>query len=171
MNTQLQIRAMESHDVTTIFETFKAHRINKPVEYLQQCWEENVSGVRVTLLAFYENKFAGSLNLLATSHYPSFVQLGIPEINDFNVIPTLRQHKIGTALMDAIEIVAFEKYEAVGIGVGMTPSYGPAQRLYAKRGYIPDGKGLIDVDKPVELGSTVTISHDLALYMTKERGN
>jgi hypothetical protein len=40
-------------------------------------------------------------------------------------------------------------------------SYGPAQRLYAKRGYIPDGRGLIYHDKPVEMGSSVIIGHDV----------
>ena len=29
----------------------------------------------------------------------------------------------------------------VGIGVGLYPDYGSAQRLYIKRGYLPDGHG------------------------------
>jgi hypothetical protein len=30
----------------------------------------------------------------------------------------------------------------VGIGVGLHPSYNAAQRLYVKRGYIPDARGI-----------------------------
>jgi hypothetical protein len=49
-------------------------------------WEENITGERVTLVAFYEDKFAGSLNLLSTSNYAPFAEQRVPEINDFNVM-------------------------------------------------------------------------------------
>ncbi|MNJ81424.1 hypothetical protein D3C77_802310 [compost metagenome] len=71
--------------------------------------------------------------------------------------------------MDAIEDIAFERFGIVGIGVGLFASYGPAQRLYARRGYIPDGRGISYKDELVEKGSMVRVDHDLALYMIKEK--
>lgn len=169
MNTHLEIRQMRSGDVDTVFQALRDHNISKPEEYIKRCWEENKAGNRITIIAFYKNEFAGWLHLLSTSYYPYFVEKGIPEINNFDVVPPLRRLGIGNSLMDAIEEIAFEKHGIVGIGVGLYKSYGNAQRLYAKRGYIPDGRGVMYKEEPVEPGSHVRVDDDLVLYMTKER--
>lgn len=137
------------------------------MEYIKRCWEENERGERITLLAFYEGQFAGSLHLLFASGYSFFKENGIPEINDFNVIPPLRKRGIGNALMDEVEEIAFQKAGVVGIGVGLYDSYGPAQRIYAKRGFIPDGRGVTYNQLPVTPGSEVRLDDGLVLYMTK----
>lgn len=69
--------------------------------------------------------------------------------------------------MEAIEQIAFEKYGIVGIGVGLYASYGSAQRIYARRGYIPDGRGITYANETVEPGSSVRVDDDLILYMIK----
>lgn len=138
----IQIRQMTDEDIDNVFQVFEVYDIGKPLDYLSECWEENKTGQRITLLAFYDGQFAGSLHLLMKSHYSYFAENGIPEINDFNVIPPLRRLGIGNALMDSAEKIAIENYDVVGVGVGLLQSYGSAQRLYARRGYIPDGRGL-----------------------------
>lgn len=69
--------------------------------------------------------------------------------------------------MEAVEKIALEKYGIVGIGVGMYLSYGSAQRLYAKRGFIPDGRGVMYKQQPVTPGCQVCVDDDLNLYFTK----
>ncbi|MCA0756853.1 GNAT family N-acetyltransferase [Paenibacillus sp. N4] len=160
---------MSGDDVLPMHEVFAGYGINKPVGYIQKCWEENVSGVRTTFAAFYRGSFAGSLHLLAESDYSYFRERGIPEINDFNVIPPLRKLGIGNALLEAAEQLAFETCGTVGIGVGLYDSYGNAQRLYAKRGYIPDGRGLMYKLQPVVRGSEVRADDDLNLFFTKKK--
>ncbi|NHN34656.1 GNAT family N-acetyltransferase [Paenibacillus agricola] len=167
MNNSIKVRQMTDSDVELVYQVFTEHDIKKPRDYILRCWEQNVAGERITLLAFYQGQFAGSLHLLATSHYPYFVGNGIPEVNDFNVIPPLRNHGIGHTLIEAIENIAFEKFEIVGIGVGLYKSYGSAQRLYAKRGYIPDGRGVMYKEQPVDPGAMVCVDDDLNLYFTK----
>jgi hypothetical protein len=44
----------------------------------------------------------------------------------------------------------------MGISVGLNQSYGPAQRLYVKKGYIPDGAGMCCDDVPVREGELRT---------------
>lgn len=44
--------------------------------------------------------------------------------------------------MDIAEKIAFERSDEVCIGVGLHGGYGSAQRMYVKRGYIPDGSGV-----------------------------
>lgn len=168
MNPSIEIRHMTSSDIGTINQVFTEHGIHKPEHYIESCWKENEAGDRMTLLAFYEGRFAGSLHLLARSYYSYFREQGIPEINDFNVIEPLKRRGIGSALMGAAEAIAFEKFGKVGIGVGMHIYYGPAQRLYAKRGYVPDGRGVIYHNETVMPGSKVYADDDLVLYMTLE---
>ena len=55
----------------------------------------------------------------------------------------------------------------MGIGVGLYPDYGPAQRLYAKLGYRPDGRGIAYNERTVAPGETVRLDDDLVLWMTK----
>jgi len=164
----LEIRRMQESDIQQVVDGFLAHDIPKSIGYVTLCHVENQSGERVTLLAFYQGEFAGSLHLLDRSKYPYFVENNIPEINDFNVIPPLRKLGIGTALMDAIEIIALEKYGLVGIGVGLYASYGSAQRMYAQRRYIPDGRGVMYNGLPVTPGTQVCLDDDLNLYFVKK---
>lgn len=107
--------------------------------------------------------------LLLKSYYPYFLENGIPEVNDFNVIPILRKKGIGSALMDAIEEIALKDFGIVGIGVGLYDSYGNAHRIYTKRGYIPDGRGVMYKEEPVSPESQVLVDDDLNLYFTKQK--
>jgi len=165
----IQIRRLAEEDTEMIYRVFCEHEINKPLSYLIRCWEENATGVRTTLLAFYKEQFAGSLHLLDHSGYPYFADNGIPEINDFNVISPLRRLGIGSELMEAAERLAFESRHIVGIGVGLYASYGSAQRLYARRGFIPDGRGIMYRQQPAAPGELARVDDDLNLYFTKSR--
>ncbi|TYP71986.1 GNAT family N-acetyltransferase [Paenibacillus methanolicus] len=167
MVVAVEVRQMVASDVELVYRVFHESGIGKPMAYIRECWEQNEAGDRITLLAFYQGAFAGSLHLLHRSHYPYFAQNGIPEINDFNVIPALRKHGIGTALMDEAEKIALGQHSIVGIGVGLYRDYGSAQRMYAKRGYVPDGRGVMVHNQPVVPGSSVCVDDDLVLYFTK----
>ncbi|GIQ68726.1 GNAT family N-acetyltransferase [Xylanibacillus composti] len=165
----VHIRRMQQEDIRVIHQALADNQMGKPLAYIERCWAEHQSGARVTLIALRRKQFAGWLHLLAHSNYPPFQAAGIPEINNFEVLPAYRKQGVGKELMDAIEQIAFAQYPEVGIGVGMNASYGQAQRLYVRRGYMPDGRGLYDGQRQVQQGDTVQVGHDLALYLTKKR--
>lgn len=150
MDNAIEIRPMTGVDVELVYRVFNAHGIERSMDYLLKCWEQHGAGDRISLLAFYQGQFAGSMHLLAESQYPYFAEKGIPEINDFNVIPPYRKRH-WNCTDGRCRKYCFEKYGIVGIGVGLYPSYGSAQRLYAKRGYIPDGRGVMYLQQPVPL--------------------
>ncbi len=129
----------------------------------------NLSQERTTFLVLLHGAFAGWGHLVHKPGYSYFVENGIPEIQNFDVIPPYRKRGVGSQLIDAIERYAFHSYEVIGIGFGLYADYGAAQRMYVKRGYIPDGKGIMYKNMPVAPGSMVRADDDLALFLTKER--
>jgi hypothetical protein len=49
----------------------------------------------------------------------------------------------------------------------MHKGYGSAQRMYVKRGYIPDGTGLWYNNKNLEMNETCINNDELAIYLSK----
>jgi GNAT superfamily N-acetyltransferase len=168
MEVNVVIRPLEAADVPEVAAAFAAVGWpNKGAEQFGRYLAEQEGGTRATRFAFLGGEFAGYLNVLCRSGYPPFAAEGIPEINDFNVLPHLRRQGVGTALMDEAERVIAERSPVAGIGVGMTADYGDAMRLYVRRGYVPDGRGLTTHERPVVHGESVVVDDDLVLYLTK----
>ena len=73
-----------------------------------------------------------------------------------------------TASQEAAEKAAASSGSAVTLGVGLHSGYGPAQRLYVKRGYIPDGSGVWFRDQPLDPYADCRNDDELILYMSKK---
>ena len=86
---------------------------------------------------------------------------------DFGVLEKYRKNGIGTRLMDVAEQLARAYGPAVCLGVGLHSGYGGAQRLYAKRGYLPDGSGVWYRDAVCEPYASCRNDDDLILYLSK----
>lgn len=169
----LTIRPLEPADIVPIATAFAVLGWEKPASQYEKYLSEQESGDRVVLVALLgvQNlqilEFAGYVTISWRSGYPSFREQNIPEIMDFNVLPQFRRQGIGSRLMDVAEQRVANMVSMVGIGVGMTADYGTAQRMYVKRGYVPDGRGLFSRGAPVQYGQTVAVDDDLVLYFTK----
>ena len=164
----LAVRLLEAGDVSTIAAAVAAIGWNKPAAQYERYLAEQRRGDRVALVAFQGDEFAGYVTILWESGYVPFRDAGIPEVVDFNVLPQARRRGIGSRLLDEAERRVAERSAQIGIGVGMDRDYGAAQRLYVRRGYVPDGRGLTSHNRPVAWGETVTVDDGLALYFTKE---
>ena len=69
--------------------------------------------------------------------------------------------------MDAAETIAARYADTVYLGVGLHSGYGSAQRMYVKRGYIPDGSGVWYRDRVCEPYTPCENDDDLVLYLSK----
>lgn len=162
------IRLLESEDIPRIVKAFQQLGWNKPASQYEQYLMEQTLEIRDVYVAFAKRKFAGYLTICWSSSYEPFQKENIPEIVDFNVLPEFRRQGIGTQLMDKAESEISNVSPIAGIGVGITPDYSAAQRLYVLRGYVPDGRGLHYRGHHIKYSEEITVDDNMALYLTKE---
>lgn len=162
------IRQAVTHDIPVIVESFAQHHWPKPSSTFEKYLQEQYTSERLIWVAHVQNQFVGYITLKWQSNYRPFRMNKIPEIMDLNVLPPFRKRGIGSKLLEIAETAASEQSNVVGIGVGLYDGYGEAQKLYIKRGYIPDGRGITYNYKPIVPGSTITLDDDLVLWFTKK---
>jgi len=168
MLDNLHIRPLVEDDCERIAKAFAAQGWDKPAAQFERYLEENRDGKRMVLVAEHDGDIAGYVTIALESDYPHFKERNIPEIKDLNVLKTFQRRGIGGAVMDMAEAFVLEDSTLVGIGFGLTEDYGPAQRMYIKRGYIPDGHGVHHGKKPIRHGEHIKVDDNLALYLTKK---
>lgn len=163
----ITIRLLDQAAIPTIAAAFAQLGWHKPASQYARYLAEQERGERVVLVAWLGPCFTGYLTIVWRSGYAPFREAGIPEIVDLNVLPAQRRRGIGSRLLDEAERRIAERSTAAGIGVGLDPDYGAAQRLYVRRGYVPDGRGLTRHGRPVAWGQPVVVDDSLVLYLTK----
>ena len=168
---KLSIRSLEKRDIEKIVQAFQSMGWNKPSTVFEHYLNEAHAQERFNWIAFLDSQFAGYVTLKVQSHYPHFRAKNIPEIMDLNVLPAFRNQGIGSALLDKAEGAAANLSNVVGIGVGLyggeDGGYGPAQRIYVKRGYSPDGNGVTYNYQRTTPGNSYALDDDLVLWFTK----
>ena len=70
--------------------------------------------------------------------------------------------------MDEAERRICRRSAVAGLGVCLHSDYGAAQALYARRGYVPDARGVYYHGRYPGYGEKVQMDDDLTLYMTKK---
>lgn len=165
---KITVRLMQETDIDLIYGACSAEGWHKPRTLYQHYWDYMTEEKGVLIVGEVDQTFAGYITISWRSNYPPFRETGIPELVDFNVLPHFRRLGVGGAIMDFAEALIAQKSPIAGIGVGLTHDYGAAQRLYVKRGYIPDGRGIFKYHDFVSSGDKITVGDDVALYFTKQ---
>jgi GNAT superfamily N-acetyltransferase len=165
----IRIKHLEAADIPRIMAAFQNSEWQTPEPYFHDLLAEQAKERRTFLLAFYITDIAGFVTIKWQSDYPFFASSGVPEVSDLRILKQFRRSGIATALMDEAENRIYQHAEFAGLGVGLYADYGPAQQMYVRRGYFPDGHGLMHHNKPVPPGANVLVDDDLLLYYIKER--
>lgn len=173
---------MAADDPPVLEAAFAAIGWNKPASQYRRYLSDAARGARLALVAEVRDErpppasgsgsdaprtFAGYVTVVWESHYEPFREQGIPEIVDLNVLPAFRRRGVGSRLLDAAEQAIAERSAVAGIGVGLYPDYGPAQRMYVVRGYVPDARGVCYDGVPVEPLAQTVNDDSLNLYFTR----
>ena len=165
MNCKIVIRQMNDTDPQMITDEEIKQGWNQSIKKYQKRLKDMSEGKCISLVAEYEGAVAGYINLYFSRTEGPFENL--PEIVDFGVLEKFRNKGIGTALMDEVEKLALKISDVVYLGVGLHSGYGSAQRMYVKRGYIPDGSGVWYRNEVCEPYSECINDDELVLYMSK----
>ena len=120
------------------------------------------------LLALYDGEVAGYVFLYHKCKWGGMANCGIPGIVDLIVFKKYRNKGVATVLMDVAEEIAKKYCDKVYLDVCLNKEYGPAQRLYVKRGYVPDGKGVYYEEKVCEIDAVCKNDDELTLCLVKE---
>ena len=168
MDGTLAVRSLTGADVDDVVREECAQGWHSTPEKLLMRLEHERAGKCVTLAAQYGEEAAGYVFVYPDSPWGAFGGRGLPEIVDFAVLEKFRRRGIGTALMDTAEKIAGLYADTVYLGVGLHSGFGSAQRMYVKRGYIPDGSGVWYGDGPAEPYAPVCNDDDLILYLSKK---
>lgn len=165
----LRIEPLREDDIDEIVAAFAVLGWNKPAEQYERYLVEQTSGARDVLVARSNGVFCGYVTVYWQPEYPPFREAGMPEIQDFNVLPGFRRRGIGSQLIDEAERLAFMRSPVVGIGFGLHHDYGAAQRLYVLRGYVPDALGITSHGRRVNWGDEVKVDDDLVLFLMNSK--
>lgn len=164
----IHIRLLEKSDPPSMAAGFMNMGWCKPEIQYRRYLDEQVAGVRTCFVAIVDGQFAGYVTVNWRPTYAEFAELNIPEIQDLNVLANYRRRGIASRLLDRAETEAARYSGVVGIAVGLHPGYNAAQRLYVKRGYIPDGRGITYRGCFLQEGASVVLDDDLVMHFTKQ---
>lgn len=165
----LLIRGITLEDAERLETAFLEQGWHKPAEQFYRYYEEQQAGTRQVFVAETEGQPVGYVTLVPQAAAGPFAGQGIPEIVDFNVLKKWQRRGIGSALLDAAESAAFSICNRVSLGVGLHSGYGSAQRMYVKRGYVPDGSGVWYQDRQLSEMAECRNDDDLILHLSKTR--
>lgn len=164
----ITIRDMEYVDAQAITDAEIEQGWHASVEKYLKRLEDQKAGKAISLTAEYSGRPVGYINVYPDGAGGAFGGKGYPEIVDFGVLEKYRKRGVGTALMDAAEKIAGGYADIVCLGVGLHSGYGSAQRMYVKRGYIPDGSGVWYQGKVCAQYEECKNDDDLVLYFSKK---
>ena len=164
----LTIRSMEKEDARVIYDTYLSYGWHPKIETYENYLSEQEQGRRVVFIAEYMGAVAGICTLVLHPTEGPWAGRGCPEIEDLCVFFHVHNKGIGSRLLDAAEAEAARRADRVYLAVGVHSGYGPAQRLYVKRGYNFDGSGVWYKGKPLEPYAPCVNDDDLLMFMSKE---
>ena len=166
MKTTCSIRKMQESDIKELSRGFISQGWPGREEILARYFLEQECGEREVLVAEVGGAVAGYITILPCAKQGPFAEI-YPELSDFNVFEPFQNQGIGNLLLEEAEKRVRLISDKVTLGVGLHSGYGPAQRLYIKRGYIPDGTGVWYQNHQPAMNAVCEDIGELVLYLSK----
>ena len=166
-DNDLLIRSMRTDDARIIYEIYLSYGWRPSIETYENYYREQKENKRKVFIAEYKGKESGLCTLVMEPAEGLWAGMKIPEIVDLSVFIRARNKGIGNKLLDVVEQEAAKVSDTVYLAVGVHSGYGAAQRIYVKRGYIPDCSDAWYQGKQLEQYAPCCNDDDLLLFMSK----
>lgn len=167
-NGTIKIRSMLPEDARILYDTYLSYGWHPSLENYENYYKEQEAGERIVFIAEYNGAVKGQCTLVLRPSEGPWGGQGYPEIVDLTVFFDIHGKGIGNKLLDAAEAEAAKISDMVFLAVGVHSGYGPAQRIYVKRGYIPDGSGVWYQNKVLDQYAPCVNDDDLLLFLSKD---
>lgn len=162
MNDEIEIHRVTDEESPALIDWFSVNYYDDRQD-AEDHFLEHIDGKSATFLARHDDEMVG------------YVTLGIswlkkiPLITNIMVFEPYQKQGLGNRLMEVAESYTADNLgDQVVLWVPILSEFGPAQRMYVKRGYIPDGCGVVKDGVSVKFGETHTFDHSLHLCLVKQ---
>lgn len=163
------IHIAEQGDLPRLLEISRAMEKDRDIQYFEIGLRRQAKGKAHTFIVRVDGEAVGYCLLNMVPKYQLYERLGIPEIQDLNIMPDFRRRGLGRQLvLHCEDVVRALGLEQIGISFGLDSSFGSAQRLYVQMGYVPDGYGVTYDRRTVRRGEICRVDDDLCLMMVKD---
>jgi GNAT superfamily N-acetyltransferase len=165
---RMEIKIIERQGIDEAIDEITPLFFSQDRAEVERNFEGHAEGNSSSVIGYQGGEPVGIITIRWECRYPPFKEQNIPLIQNIEIRWDKRGQGIGYELMEHTERYIATRANRAGICVGIFDAYGPAQRLYVKRGYLPDGRGVCRGHVPLTEGETITIDHDLLLWLVKE---
>ena len=164
----MELRVATGQDIDDFIEVASRHFFSGSEARARENLGHFVEADTSFMLAYDGGEPVGVVTVRWNCQYPPFLAEGIPFIQNIEIRHDLRGRGVGSRVMEAVEQFVGRRTHRLGICVALFDAYGPAQRLYAKRGYVPDGRGACQRFTPLRRGDRITLDDDHLIWLVKE---
>ena len=165
--SEILVRLIREDEIPALCEA-EGDNSEDNIQYYQRHLNWQKEGECAFLIALLDGEIAGYVFLLYQDRWGSMAEARLPGLADLNVFPWNRRQGVGNALLEKAEELAAQHADTLHLDVHVTAHAGQAHRLYFRRGYMPDGKGVYHKYKPYDAALGKVDPEDLTVLLIKK---
>ena len=163
---QIEVRPIRDGELDALCEA-EGDKSEENYQYYQRYLTWQKKGECSFLIALLNGVIAGYVFVLYRDRWGSIADARQPGLADLNVFSWNRHCGVGNALLEKAEEIAELYGDSLHLDVHVTATAGQAHRLYFRRGYLPDGRGIYHKYKPYDSALGAVDPEDLTLLLIK----
>ena len=165
--SEIIVRPIGTDEIPALCEA-EGDKSKENVEYYRRYLNWQQEGECAFLIAFLDGQIAGYVFVLFRDRWGSMAQARQPGLADLNVFPWNRRRGVGNALLEKAEMIAAQYGDTLHLDVHVTAHAGQALRLYFRRGYLPDGRGVYHRYQEYDTAQGMVDPEDLTILLLKK---
>ena len=163
----IEVRPIREDEIPALCEA-EGDKSDDNIKYYERYLNWQREGECTFLIALLNGEIAGYVFVLHKDRWGSMAEALQPGLADLNVFPWNRRCGVGNALLEKAEEIAALYGDYLHLDVHVTATSGQAHRLYFRRGYLPDGKGVYHKYKQYDAALGSVDPEDLTLLLIKQ---